>query len=80
MSELGRLRWQCRRGMLELDLILLQFVEHTYTRLPKEDQDLFLLLLQEEDAALWQWVRDPKSCPVLAWQPLLAQLYAHEPS
>jgi len=80
MSELGRLRWQCRRGMLELDLILLQFVEQTYARLPKEEQDLFLQLLQEEDTALWQWVRDPQSCPVLAWQPILAQLYVHEPS
>ncbi|MDJ0806588.1 MAG: succinate dehydrogenase assembly factor 2, partial [Gammaproteobacteria bacterium] len=32
-AELNRLRWQCRRGMLELDLLLLGFLETRYPRL-----------------------------------------------
>jgi len=27
MAELDRIRWQCRRGLLELDLVLNRFVE-----------------------------------------------------
>ncbi len=27
MAEIDRIRWQCRRGMLELDLVLNRFVE-----------------------------------------------------
>ena len=27
MSELDRIRWHCRRGMLELDLVLARFLE-----------------------------------------------------
>ena len=30
MSELARLRWKCRRGMLELDLLLRDFLDSGY--------------------------------------------------
>ena len=30
MSELSRLRWQCRRGMRELDELLLRYLEEFY--------------------------------------------------
>ena len=45
--------WQCRRGLWELDQILLPFVEDSYENLPKEDQLLFQRLLQYEDIELF---------------------------
>jgi len=36
MSEESRLRWQCRRGMRELDDLLIRYLE---TRFPVADED-----------------------------------------
>ena len=41
--------------MLELDLVLLPFVENVYTTLDEEDQLRFDLLLESEDPDLYQW-------------------------
>lgn len=56
MNERNRLRWKCRRGMLELDLILLRFVDSHYQHLNKEQQQLFAQLLDEQDPQLFQWL------------------------
>ena len=53
--DMHKLRWACRRGMLELDLILLPFVENVYAGLPVDDQQRFDLLLEEQDQDLFQW-------------------------
>ena len=53
--DLHRLRWASRRGMLELDLVLLPFVENVYETLPEEDQKRFDDLLEAEDTDLFQW-------------------------
>ena len=45
--------WQCRRGLWELDQILLPFVENDFEHLNKEDQLLFQKLLQYEDIELF---------------------------
>lgn len=53
--DLHRLRWASRRGMLELDLILLPFVENVYSTISEADQALFDLLLDGEDQDLFNW-------------------------
>jgi len=53
--EMQRLRWACRRGMLELDLVLLPFVENVYSTLPESDKLLFDSLLDCEDTELFNW-------------------------
>ena len=35
----AHLKWRCRRGMLELDILLNTFVEIEYNNLSKEDVD-----------------------------------------
>ena len=37
MSELDRIRWNCRRGLLELDLILEKFLERHLERLTPDE-------------------------------------------
>lgn len=55
-EELVRLRWQCRRGMLELDIILLNFFDHHYSKLDDHDKEVFQHLLKCNDQELYWWV------------------------
>ncbi len=51
----NRLLWACRRGMLELDLILASFVENVYDTLEDNDKLRFQVLLECEDQSLFMW-------------------------
>ena len=51
-EALARLRWQCRRGMLELDLLLQPFVEKNYATLSETNQAAFRELLKYPDQDL----------------------------
>ncbi len=53
--EYNRLRWASRRGMLELDLILMPFVEGAYPTLSEADQAAYARLLDSEDQDLFAW-------------------------
>ncbi len=49
MGELDRVRWRCRRGLLELDLVLAAFLERRYGRLDAGQRRLFDELLEQPD-------------------------------
>jgi len=51
-----RLRWQCRRGMLELDLMLESFVEKCYADLPLKTKRAFHQLLKCQDQFLLDYL------------------------
>lgn len=50
-----RLWWGSRRGMLELDLILMPFLENVYPNLSPEDQVSYQSLLEEQDQDMYAW-------------------------
>ena len=54
--ELNRLYWHSRRGMLELDLLLVPFAEKHVKHLTAAQQELYTLLLTEEDQDLYSWL------------------------
>ena len=54
-AELNRLRWGSRRGMLELDLLLLPFFEEVFLQLTESEQAVFVKLLEQDDPDLLQW-------------------------
>ena len=56
MAELDRLRWQCRRGMLELDLVLTKFLDRHAEALSPADMKTFRRLLDYPDNDLWDLV------------------------
>ncbi len=56
MSELARMRWKCRRGMLELDLLLRDFMDKGYAQLDDQGRALFDRLLDYPDAVLLEWL------------------------
>lgn len=51
-----RIRWHSRRGMLELDLILVPFAEKYFECLDEADQDRYVKLLASEDQDLLAWL------------------------
>lgn len=53
--DINRLRWASRRGMLELDLILLPFLENVYPGLSDEHKVLYERLLDSEDQDMFGW-------------------------
>ncbi|MFA6162122.1 MAG: succinate dehydrogenase assembly factor 2 [Methylobacter sp.] len=52
MNELARLKWQCRRGTKELDLMLKKYLETGYLLADDEERALFVELLKLEDDEL----------------------------
>ena len=53
--ELNRLRWRSRRGMLELDLLLLPFFDDVFHDLYEHEQQAFIRLLDQDDPDLLNW-------------------------
>lgn len=58
-----RLRWRCRRGMLELDLILLNAFECHYDRLSEAERHAFERLLALEDTTLLVYLQGGEDSP-----------------
>jgi len=51
----ARLRWACRRGMLELDVLLAPFVEQGFDALDDTQKQTFERLLACDDPDLFSW-------------------------
>jgi len=49
MAEFDRIRWRCRRGLLELDLVLKRFLEHRFDALDADERRVFDELLDAPD-------------------------------
>lgn len=63
-------QWMCRRGMLELDLLLERFLNKHFNRLTRNEKQSLVAFLQQDDTALydllvarvvtvdpkWQWI------------------------
>jgi antitoxin CptB len=66
MAELDRIRWHCRRGLLELDLVLSRFLDREFGSLSPAEQAAFKVLLELSDNDLWDLVSgraDPGAGP-----------------
>ena len=50
--DMKRLRWQCRRGVKELDAVLCAFLDNNYVIATAHEQRLFTELLALEDDQL----------------------------
>lgn len=72
-----RLHWACRRGMLELDVLLGNFLNEAYPRLSAEDQALFASFLTYPDPDLMAWImgREAPDNPHLAV--MAAKIHEH---
>jgi antitoxin CptB len=55
VQELGRLRWRCRRGMKELDVLLTRYVEERYGAASPAARRAFLELLEAPDPVIYAY-------------------------
>lgn len=56
MSADSRLRWRCRRGTRELDLLLGWWLDARYPRADADQRAAFDALLDAPDPDLWDWL------------------------
>jgi len=56
-ESIAKLKWRCRRGMKELDVLLNGYLESEYSQASNAEQDTFHLLLEQEDPHLYAWFK-----------------------
>jgi len=61
-AEMNRLRWRCRRGLLENDLVLERFLGAYAPQLEGERLAAFKTLLDYGDDELWSLVSGRTEC------------------
>ncbi len=54
--HLSRLRWHCRRGMRELDVLLMRYFEQRYLQTTAEQQQAFEALLELQDPEILSYL------------------------
>ncbi|MGA9422030.1 MAG: succinate dehydrogenase assembly factor 2 [Rhodanobacteraceae bacterium] len=56
MSDSSRLRWRCRRGTRELDVLLGWWLDERYPMADSAAREDFAALLDAPDPDLWDWL------------------------
>ena len=56
LDSLNRLRWACRRGMLELDVLLSGFLNDRFLCLNVSQKAQFASLLTYQDPEIFDWL------------------------
>lgn len=67
-------RWQCRRGMLELDMLLLPFFDIVYESLGLEQKKAFIDLLAFPDQELYGYLIARQKPDSLALQSMVQHI------
>ena len=58
MTDMSRLRWRCRRGTKELDIVMNRYLKERYETASAEEQASFNALLDIEDPIIFDWLMD----------------------
>ncbi len=74
MKELERARWRCRRGLLELDIVLQRFMDQYYSQLDESGLEQFERLLVLPDNDLWDLITARQVNTDDKWQQVLELL------
>lgn len=74
MSEADRIRWHCRRGLLELDLTLAAFMERHFDRLDAGEVERFKRLLEWPDNDLFDLVMGRTGIEEAGYEGLIERL------
>lgn len=69
-----QLRWQCRRGMLELDFVLERYLDNHYAGADPQEQRRFKALLTAQDPELQVWLLNGEPHPEADYHPLIKRI------
>ena len=73
----NRMRWASRRGLLELDLFLEDFVANAYPNLSDDMKGLYRTLMSEADQDLFEWLMG-RSQPTDLLLPIVSAIRSHK--
>ena len=79
-TRLSRIRWRCRRGMLENDLVLTRFLDARGAELSERELAMLDVLLELPDNTLWELVAGLAEPEDPAVAPLVAELRRTSPA
>jgi antitoxin CptB len=73
--EVGQLRWRCRRGMKELDVLLSRYVDSRLAADGSPERAAFEQLLESQDPLIYGYCFGQTPVPE-AFRPLIARIIA----
>lgn len=76
----ARLQWQCRRGMLELDIILGNYLRNNFMSLSAAEKIDFENLLSCQDQDLFNWLVHKQQPTVPTLVPIVSRIIANAAS
>ncbi|CAH0532627.1 FAD assembly factor SdhE [Vibrio stylophorae] len=79
-EQRARIKWACRRGMLELDVLIMPFYDECFEALSEARQQAFVALLNCDDPDLFKWMMGHGKSDDPALVDITAQVVAHNRS
>jgi antitoxin CptB len=73
-ADTARIRWRCRRGVKELDVLMERFAARCLPRLSPPQAEILARLLEEADPDILDWILERRAPADPAYGPLLTQL------
>jgi len=74
-NDFARIAWRCRRGTLELDLMLQRFLANGYPGLNEQERGDFSRLLEVQDPLLMDWLQG-RGMPPMELERIVARIRA----
>jgi antitoxin CptB len=53
--NVNQLKWRCRRGIKEVELLLIPYFDSYFSQLSTTGQKCFTEILKEDDVVLFEW-------------------------
>lgn len=79
-TRFARLRYVSRRGMLELDVLLIPFLDAQYAGLCEAEIAAYERFLEEPDPDLYAWLMGYQPCEDEAYRGLIARIRSRIPA
>ena len=76
-EDKARIKWACRRGMLELDVLVMPFFDECFDQLSVLEQQHFIRLLECDDPDLFTWMMGHGRSSDGALAAMVDQIVAH---
>lgn len=75
-----RVKWRCRRGLLELDIFFTRFISKYLAELDQQQLEDLLDFLTCDDIEMWAMLNGRSECDVERWRQTLALLRDSAPT
>jgi antitoxin CptB len=75
-EDFGRLRWACRRGIRELDVLLTRYIDERFRDAPAAEQDAFRRLLETQNPVIYAYCLGREAAPNPEMHSLIQRILA----